>query len=245
MKKLGIINYLINFILLPCIIITYTLSLLNNIIYIVLSFNDTALSFVVYEVFICFAIFFVIISAIRTTIAIAKCHNTALSWIGSFLILYCAERILSSIYLFASKDNALSFGSILFGLLPFIVISILIFKYYKNRRYNFNQESNGNGETFIGFVCITAYLSLLLIEGISLYEMFSQSVGYGLFGLFVPVVSQMIHVFNSGFNSPFAYMIYGSIILYALTIIIPVIFEYCDNFISDDASEFKNNKIDA
>lgn len=220
-KKLGAWHFIITYIWLPLIILLFILSIFGNII------SCVTESVMVYLPYLLSNIIILICSSLACVSLITQnqkayflIHACCISLIYGYVIEYIANII--------THTNIIQ--CIPLGLLTIIIISVCIHKYYKKRQHCLDNSRMGsifrNCENFLcTIIAVVNWCCCGLVYCYSVYHMFKDSIGYGLFGVFVPGISQFVFLFNTGFSSVYAFVLYFTCATFILHVVFGIFTE--------------------
>ena len=200
-KKLGIIHILITYVVLPFEIIS---CVFNDAVYIKNLVTEPDLISAAYVICLTLGALFAFMSFISFIQ-----HNTQ-AYI--MLLMYFLTRILDAVLtdiigvLSVSEDGI---PYIPIAAVIMAIIAILICKYYKNRIGLLNHPCVGSLFEYSEVIISIALWILFVLPSVityvySVYHMFQESVGYGIFGICIPVISQLVFLGKTGFMTDYA-----------------------------------------
>ena len=211
-KKLGIIHIIITYIILPLGIVS---CVLNEIAYIKNLVTNPNLISTAYIICLTLGVVFAFISFISFIQ-----HNTKAY---TMLMLYLLARFLDAVISdIIGVLLSISKGEVLYIPIAAVVVAIfgfLICRYYKNRIHLLDRPCVSSlfdySETIISIALwILFVLPPVIIYVYSIYHMFQDSVGYGMFGICVPVISQLVFLGKTGFMTDYAVFLYFTVATY-------------------------------
>lgn len=203
-KKLGVGHIITTYIWLPIILILYLLNIIGSVASCI---TESPMAYFPYLIsscitFICAAFAFVSLIT-QNEKAYKLIHACCFSLIYGYVVDYIA----------ALMTHEYIIQCIPLGVMVIVLISVLIHNYYRKRQHCLDNPRMGtiinNSENIIlNIISAITYCTCILIYSYSIYQMFNISVGYGLFGVFVPIISQFAFLFETGFSSVYAFVLY-------------------------------------
>lgn len=224
-KKLGGWHIVISYIWLPLTCFMYLIALFSHVVECFSEPLGANIPYLIAYAFTGIVGIFTFISMIQQNQkAYYLIHIFCVSLLYSNLVDYIANLMTLENILYTVPLNAIITA----------IIFMLIHKYYKNRQDLLDSPRVGslirNSNTIIpGIIFFIGMIALPLgIYGDSVYYMFQKSVGYGLFGVFVPVISQFVFLLDTGLVSIYAFNFYFTALSLAFAFVISGITELLD-----------------
>lgn len=219
-KKIGVFHSLNTYILMPFVFVTYIISFIQDVAW-VLSDIQYNLSISVIPGFLTSSL--TILAAVFAFIALINKDKRAVFLEILFLIMHLLDYTVGSIrsVMLANGESYAVVGSLI-GIFVYLMLSFLAARYYINRQQLFDDERHDLQCSYITHIFIV-YFNICMsglfiaIYGISIFCMFKESVGYGFFGISIPLFSQAQFLFHSGFNTQYAYLFYTAMAFMAAT----------------------------
>ena len=210
--SLGAFHFILTYIIIPLMIIGSFLDIFNYI--------SNGLSF--YGVHLYY--FYIVFTAflICAEIALIKKSTDCILFIKGYSLFYAATGILLSVLRCIAGEKS---GAVLvLSIILYIGFALLVYsplaKYYEKRSRALRDHTKLMN-AFLVLVPnqILAYLSAIGLYGYSVYCMFMTSIGFGLFGVFVPGISQIVYLVVTGFDTMYAVFCYSTVILFIVNIL--------------------------
>ena len=213
-KKLGIGHVIITYVWLPLCILGCIINIIKGIATININIILTNILLVSCELF-------VLISSIYAFICLVRRNREAYPLIQ----LACISMIFSGL-VYDIVGLMLALGSYYLPIATalYTIIYFLIRIYYSKRKEHFNNPQIGSllrdSEEFVAVLpSIYVYILPFVIYGYSVFYMFQSAIWYGMFGVFVPVIAQLVYLVSTGFNTEYAFLCYFTAIAFGCTLV--------------------------
>lgn len=222
-KKLGAWHFIITYVWLPIMVLLYLLSFISNI---VLMFTDSILAHLP-NMFMDFTVF---ATAALACVSLITQNTKAYFLIHSFCLTLLTSYVLE--YVSIIMTHKYLGQCIPVAVITMILIFIAIHKYYAKRRPCFDNLRMGtiftNCEMIsVGVAEIITYITGGIVYIYSIYYMFKISIEYGLFGVLLPGVSQLVYLKDAGFLSVYAYILYFAAIFIVYKFVLSLFADKC------------------
>lgn len=212
LNKLGIGHILFAYMFLPCLILLLAFSSVVCIMLAIFEDFFVTLPFMSSVAILFFTSVFFFISLVRKNIN--YCF-----FLHAFFLLFVFTNLLFDLEKYV--EHSAGFNSF------FIIIGLILYRcmfvYYRNRHNRFTGESYFIDHLFrilFIIICLAPYAAFCVSYVYSVYHMFQSSVLYGLFGAFFPVLSQIIFLISTGYDTAYAFSLYFAFIMYCISFIL-------------------------
>lgn len=208
-KKLGFGHILFAYVWLPITVFIYFVIIIGTI---GMCFYEK--TFMKYAPDICFSIA-VLVTSCALFISMVFKGKGILIVLHTYFVAHLTASVqmyISDIMTHTSIIDCIPLDIALIGVLYLCTLS-----YYKKREYIFTEERNDILSRNSAVIALFIQIGIAICFDCMLYiysviQMFQISSGYGLFGIFAPVISQFAFLIDEGFDSVYAYAFYYAVI---------------------------------
>jgi len=202
-KTLGVLHFIITYVLLPLATLGFALIAFGNI------YNSFVKGFDIRYITDILIDIAAAVSTGTACVALIKKSYIAKHMVKLHLLIY-------TLFCFASDVKTIMTPSDKYTIIPagfiiFVIIALCVYRYYHHREMWLTTVDNTFHTASALVMVITRNLFIYIGLSIYIYSvvyMFKGSLIYGLIGLLLPGIGQTLFLFNTGFDTLYAYSCY-------------------------------------